>query len=89
MEGYGAAYCEMFMRGHNGCCFLATEMAKERREENAIRKHTQRSVVDVLIAIVSGGGGLLVGIPPFSGVCSVVCIVRDKITPLCSVKQPV
>ena len=62
-------------RGHKGCCFLATEMAKESREESAIRKHTPRNVVDVLMAMVSGGGGLLVvGSPPFSGVCRVVCI---------------
>jgi hypothetical protein len=32
-----------------------------------------------LMAMVSGGGGLLVGSPPFSGVCRVVCIaVFDK-----------
>ena len=70
------------MRGHKGCCFLATEMAKESREESAIRKHTPRNVVDVLMAMVSGGGGLLVGSPPFSGVCRVVCIfaVFDKLT---------
>ena len=53
MDGYGAAYCEIFLSGHSGCWLSETEMIRLIREEIAMKKQTSLRANEILIEMIN------------------------------------